>query len=299
VISSVAEFDDATVFERWALQALVPLPTARPHSSIKDIGNNAVRVAAETAVAVEYAGGVRKVDVDLRPLAFGTAWKVVDLLIELALAQSGLGTNGRLSITRKVREARTAAGVCPPLSTDRVLWAALTSAYAGTAEIRNSLVHRTAEVDKVTGRLTGRDDQGGPLSPVSADAQEAFCRAAQRAAQAVIARESSPRERSDLAWNLDQIVGIHGQQPIGGKRMHTAPLAIAPVQMSGAAVVVNPPALLAELRRNFPGRTAYDASFRLPDGQHLLVELEHAPQAEVAVDPAAPPAWATLWNGPG
>jgi hypothetical protein len=297
VISSLAEFDEATAFERWALQALVPLPTARPHVSIKDINNNAVRVIADTAIVRGYAGGVRRVNVDVRPLAFGTAWKVVDLLIELALSQSGLGTTNRMSINQKVRAARTAAGTCPPLSTDPDLWAAFTSAYAATAEIRHSLVHRLAEVDQATGQLTGRDDRGQPLSPASAADQEAFCRAAQRAAQAVLASTFSPRERSDLAWNLDQIVGIHGREPIGGHEMHSAPLAVAPTRMNGGAIREIPLEFGKDGGRVDQDRTAYDASFRLPDGRHLLVELEQAPPAEVAVDPATLPAWATFWNG--
>jgi hypothetical protein len=81
--------------------------------------------------------------------------------------------------------------------------------------------------------------------------------------------------------------------------MASAPLAIAPTRMSGPAVLVDAPALLAELRKNFPDRTAYDASFELPDGRHLLVELEQAPTTEVAIDLTALPAWAVLWGGPG
>ena len=41
---SLLEFDEATAYERWALAGLVLLPTARRHSAVKDIENNAVRV---------------------------------------------------------------------------------------------------------------------------------------------------------------------------------------------------------------------------------------------------------------
>ena len=95
MISSVTEFVEATAFERGALEGLVPLPTARPHSAIKDIQNNAVRVTMGTAVVRVYAGGIKEVHVDLRPLAFGAAWKVIDLLIELARGMTrccGCGT---------------------------------------------------------------------------------------------------------------------------------------------------------------------------------------------------------------
>jgi hypothetical protein len=299
VISSLVEFEEATAFERWALGALVPLPAARPHRAVKDIENNAVRVTAGTEVVRVYAGGIAEVQVDLRPLAFGAAWKVIDLLIELALSQAGLGTGGQMTIADKVKQVKKAVGNCPPLSSDNALWSALMSVYAGTEEIRHSLVHRRAEVDQATGELTGRDKNGQPLVPITAEQQEAFCRVAQRATQAVLAKAISPRERSDLAWNLDQLVNLHRQALLGGQQMAHAPLALAPTRMSGSAVLVNAPALLGELRKNFPDPAAYDASFELPDGRHLLVELDQAPSTEVAVDPGALPAWAVLWEGPG
>lgn len=296
MISSLTEFGEATAFERWALGALVPLPAARPHSAIKDIEHNAVRVMAGTAVVRVYAGGIKEVHVDLRPLAFGAAWKVLDLLTELALSQAGFGTRGRMAIAEKVQHANAAAGLCAPLSNDNALWSALTSVYAGTAQIRHSLVHRLVEVNQATGGLTGRDDNGQPLAPVTAEHQEAFCRAVQRATEATLAQAISPRERSDLAWNLDQLANLHGLPPLGGHQMAPAPLAVAPTRMSGTTILVNAPALLSELRRNFPDRTAYDASFKLPDGRCLLVELEQAPTTEVAIDPQALPGWAVLWD---
>ena len=87
-----------------------------------------------------------------------------------------------------------------PLTADRVLWRTLTSTYAATMQARHSLVHRLAEVDQATGALTGRDESGQPLIPITADQQEAFCWLVQRAAMAVLAGQISRRERSDLAW---------------------------------------------------------------------------------------------------
>ncbi len=298
MIASLTEFEDATAFERWTLEGLVPLPAARPHSAVKDIENNAVRVMVGTAVLRVYAGAVKEVHVDLRPLAVGAAWKVLDLLVELALWQGRLGTRRRTTIADKVRLASGAAGQCPPLSRDVALWRALTGTYVGTEEIRHSLVHRRAEVERATGELTGRDRSGQPLVPISAAQQESFCRAVERAASAVLANNISPRERSDLAWNLDQLAHLHGQPTIGGQEMAPPPLAVAPSRMSGASVLVDPSALLSELRANFPDRAAYDASFALQDGRHMLVELEQAPQTEVAVDPDELPSWAVLWGGP-
>jgi hypothetical protein len=83
-IATLTEFDESTAFERWALAALVPLPERLPHVQVWDISQNAVAVTPEPAVVRVYAGGLREVYVDVRPLAFGAAWKVLDLLVELA-----------------------------------------------------------------------------------------------------------------------------------------------------------------------------------------------------------------------
>lgn len=91
---------------------------------------------------------------------------------------------------------------------------------------------------------------------------------------------------------------MHGLNAIGGIEMASAPLGVVRARMSNGAVLVDATSVLTELRSNFPDRAAYDASFELPDGRHLLVELEQAPQAEVAVDLAALPSWAIMWPGP-
>ena len=153
------------------------------------------------------------------------------------------------------------------------------------------------QVDRATGALTGRDEQGNVLPSITADHQEAFCRAVQRAAQATLAQAISARERADLAWNLDQLGQLHGQTTLGGQPMELVPLGIAPTRWSGNDVLVDAQALLSALRQNFPERTGYDATFKLPDGRHLLVELEQAPWTEVAVDLNNLPDWAHLWEG--
>jgi hypothetical protein len=57
-------------------------------------------------------------------------------------------------------------------------------------------------------------------------------------------------------------------------------------------VVVRKDDLLAEGRRSFPGVDIFDASFRLPDGRRLVVELEQVPEGTTTVDPDHLPPWA-------
>jgi hypothetical protein len=298
VIRSLPEFADSTTFERWALEALVPLPVTRPHQRVKDPIARHVWVTAGTAIARAYAGGVREVYVDLRPLAFGAAWKVLDLLIELALSNTGAYPNaGQLPIADKQQAARQGQGTCIPLSGDAALWRTLTASYDATTEIRHSLVHRLAEVDKATGTLVGRDRSGQPLLPITADQQEAFCRAVQRAAAAALTGRISPRERSDLTWQLDQLQAHHQQPLLGGQELRPPPLIIAPASMANGHLVVDVPMLRQEAQSSFPEEHQVDATFALPDGRHLIGQVESAPGSVVNVDLNDLPDWLEEWEG--
>ncbi len=52
----------------------------------------AIRVGGTIEVSTSF-GGVQRT-IELRPLAFGAAWKVLDLLIELALHRASRSPNG-------------------------------------------------------------------------------------------------------------------------------------------------------------------------------------------------------------
>lgn len=291
MISTLDEFEESTAFERWTLEALVPLPPRRPHRRSKDVATNHMRVTAEPAVARLYAGGVQEIHVDLRPLAFGTAWKVLDLLLELAFVNAGTtSTTGRLSIRTKQNLAAQRHGNLPPLTADRALWRTLTGLYAGTTEARHSLVHRLAKVDRATGALTGHDENGQALVPITAEQQEAFCRAVQRAATAALTRRISPRERSDLAWQLDQLQARHQQPVLGGVQFQPPVLLIVPAHLSGGQLVIDIPALLQAAQSSWPDRHI-DARFSLLDGRHFIAEVESAPTSVNTVNLNNPPDW--------
>jgi quercetin dioxygenase-like cupin family protein len=291
MITAVDKFEESTAFERWTLEALVPLPPRRPHRRSKVVATNHLRVTPVPAVARAYADGVQEVHVDLRPLAFGAAWKVLDLLLELAFANAGTtSSTGQLTIATKRNLAGRGHGNLPPLTADRALWRTLTGVYAGTTEVRNSLVHRLAKVDRATGALTGHDRQGQALVPISGDQQEAFCRAIQRAAMAALTGRISPREHSDLAWQLDQLRAHHQQPVLGGVQFQPPVLLIVSPNPSGGQLVIDIPALLRAAQSSWPDRHI-DARFSLPDGSHFIAEVESAPASVNTVDLNDPPNW--------
>ena len=140
----------------------------------------------------------------LRPLLFGTAWTVLDFLLEEALAAAGETPDlakGNWSIDRKRRYARAGAGQPATISTDA--WQALMLTYAETSELRYSLVHRAAFTDLATQALVGHNRNGGRLRPMTVDEQEAFVRAVLRAAGLVTAaaHEGATPMTSCTSWD--------------------------------------------------------------------------------------------------
>ncbi len=114
--------------------------------------------------------------------------------------------------------------------------------------------------------------------PITADHQEAFCRAVQRAATAALTGRISPRERSDLAWQLEQLQAHHQQPLLGGQELRPPTLIIAPVSMANGHLVVDVLMLLQEARSSFPEDHQVDATFALSDGRHLIAQIESAPR---------------------
>jgi len=286
---NLSDLNDATEFERWALSGLVPLPATRPHSVVKDTTKNAVEIRLGTAQISVVAGG-KTVAVDILPLAFGLAWKILDLQAELAFDSSGLipSRGQRWLFKDKVRHARAGSGSCLPLSADSPVWQALLTSYAKTTQVRHSLVHGQADF-LPNGDLVGHDTQGRPLPPLTRPAQEAFCRAAQRSLNATLNGTITLRERADLAFHLDQLSVIHGLLAIGGVELDHPPLILA--DGTGNPVRLDIPQLLQEALSSWPSLKQFDLGVRLPDGRTLVGELEYAPKRIVEFDPAQPPDW--------
>lgn len=231
----------------------------------------------------------------LRPLLFGTAWTVLDFLLEEALALAGDTpdlANGNWSIDRKRRRARGGVGQPPTVSEDA--WQALMVTYAETAELRHSLVHRGAFTDPATQALTGHDRSGGRLRPVTVIEQEAFVHAVLRAAQIVTSMTADERYADDLVHHLGKLAGIHRvalpRLPVD-LRLARLTVIVPADTASPGCYVLDVPAVRAAWGQ--PGRRWVDLTILFTDrpGQELRGRLEHAPDQVVSIDPAAPPAW--------
>ena len=189
---------------------------------------------------------------DLRPLAFGAAWKVLDLLQELAFSQAGLGgaPGAWRALRAKVDRAKRTAGLSPPLTYDaRAVACAHGRLRSNGGHSEHSLVHRASRGRPDDGRVhwsrrpgqrTSFDHRGLPTSVLQGGST---CGAGDPE------QTMSARERADLAWNLDQLGGLHGQLTLGGQPMEMVPLGIASTPFSGNDILVDAQALLSELRQ--------------------------------------------------
>jgi hypothetical protein len=288
LITTLAEFNDETAWEKTVLSLAFPLMPLSASGAVLDLRTKNVTISVGEAVSDQAVGEFRN---SLLPLLFGAAWKVLDLALELAFAMAGLVPRKgghKWSIDEKSQLASAHRGLLPGFSPSSDLWHALGFLYAGTKEIRHALVHRRVHVDPGTLELVGFDTQGGRLPALSYDEQVAFCRFSQRLSATIVQGSLSPREEADLRGQLAILRQHHGVASLG------TPAIRPPVQVIEnlpGSKEVDVPYLLGEARRTFPGAQYVDVELHLADNRILAGELEDAPPAVVKVDLAALPPW--------
>ena len=224
------------------------------------------------------------------PLLFGAAWKILDFGLELAFANARITppTRIRWLIKEKVSHAKSGDGSIPGFIPSSDLWRAITSLYVGTYGLRHTLVHRQIQVDATNQDLVGYDEQGAKLIPVKYDEQVAFCRFAQRFAQAICDQSLMHRLEGDLRGQLTLLQSLHGIGPLGGYP-NSRPVRV--VTDLAADNSLDIPTVMAVAKRTFSGAHYVDVEIHLGDGRLLVGELESAPQTSVSIDPKSPPSW--------
>jgi hypothetical protein len=281
-------FADETAFERLVLDGAMPLLPTSEARSVIDLRGPGVSVAVTPMPARVHVGDAPETVgfAELRPLIFGAAWKVLDLLVELA-------TRKRDTIEEKARKA--AANLVPavaPFDTQPDLWMRIMRLYASTKTLRHSLVHRQLKVDTATGRIEGTRRPGKPAPrPITEAEQSAFCRAAQGTAEAVIAGVLTGRQRDQFRWVLDELVAHHAQPLLGGSPVHgVIPVVLVDAEsVAPDEVAVDPLHVLGRAKQATPDPSHFDLRLFLPDGRILMGNLEDAPAHGVAFHIDHPP----------
>jgi hypothetical protein len=219
MIQTTVEFEDASSFERTTLASVFPLISTQAASASLDLRTSHGPVTVDLSLGGDLGGGARQALInELRPLLFGAAWKVLDLLFELAFHQCGLAPKktAKWDIAEKRAHATSNLGSCPPISSNPDIWMRLCALYANTVEARHCLVHRRFVLSS-SGDMTQIRTLSGVLQPdLTATEQEAFCRTARSVAAACLTSRFTNRERLDLIWWLDQQTRHHRAAELGG-----------------------------------------------------------------------------------
>jgi hypothetical protein len=199
------------------------------------------------------------------------------------------------SIADKKNYASQHRGRCTAWVTHYDLWERLCDTYGATVEARHSLVHRRFSLSTNGDMIDIRDLNGRPQADLTVAEQEAFTRMAQRVASATLAVALSNRERSAIAWLLDQLTAHHKKPLLGGSEAGPIPAVWTDATRTRDGWAVDADYANGEVRRVFGARPFYDIEIHFPETglPPISAPLEDVPAGPtVAVDPRSPPIWA-------
>lgn len=152
---SPTDFEEKTEYERLVLDAAYPLIARRATGVTIDVtrrGHRGIKIGLPPLEdkcefpplgGGEIQEGDQPVTLDIRPLIFGAAWKVLDLLVEGVIGHStGKGMQVKDKLAKLLSEPAPT-----PFSGETKLWERTVAIYSSTAEMRNCIVHRRFRVD--------------------------------------------------------------------------------------------------------------------------------------------------------
>jgi hypothetical protein len=206
---SPGDFAEDTDFERFVLDRL---GTHRPRppepGSTHDLRGQRPSISIQLGTVVSGEERRQELLRSLRPLGFGAAFKVLDMLIEHVLRANGASARHlRFSDKRDALTARPAQ-LPVPLDGRPDLWDRLAAVYVAFEEARHAVTHRRAQVTE-TGDLEVYES--GRLSDtVTSDEMQAFAGAVHAAAELVIDGTDDTRRAGIVAWCLNELQTRHG-----------------------------------------------------------------------------------------
>ena len=221
----LGQFEEDTAYERFVLDAIAtagqpPQPTPPPRDDLRGGGLSMFRHASDWLAADSVAQAIGR----FRPLGFGAAYKVIDVLVELVMRLNGAPCpKGRWTFAEKQKyvKASRPARLPIPLQVPRSHWPRIMGLYGAFLEPRHALVHRRATVQP-DGALAAVYRSGQSVPSVSKDEQDAFVQLTREVASAVINADAGRRRRGRIAWNLDLLYRHHGQRRLGARKPRAA-----------------------------------------------------------------------------
>lgn len=216
VAFSARDFAEDTDFERFALERLGP-HRVRPgdvdaifHDEADPVGGGRRRKQIHTLEpAVSGAQAQEELRASLRPLGFGAAYKLLDMLVEHVLRGNG-ARSGRLTFEYKSKRlAATRPALLPcPLDERTDVWDRLARVYTTFQDARNAVTHRRAQAT-AGGDLEVYDDGRTRTATIGSGQCAAFAGAVHTLAEAVIDVDRDPRRMNIVAWHLNTLIVYH------------------------------------------------------------------------------------------
>jgi hypothetical protein len=292
MIASIPHFEESTAFELYVLETMVAGSEKHDGATLEFRGcATIIGVSMHESVSAEALEQQKR---KLMPLLFGAAWKILDLLLELALNRAGLARGStEWRIADKQRLASQGAGDRMVLGCSEAVWQALCRVYVATVEHRHCLVHREAKVDAVSGTLEGVDRQQRPLVPLTREHQLALSSIAGLAARAVLAGVLDPRTEDHLKYQLDVLRSHTGMTAFGVARASVPAQILLTLVQEHGTFVLDMTGVLGRAKTKLPDVAHFDVVIDIPgdSGRRLFARAENCPPGKSMIDVNALPPW--------
>jgi hypothetical protein len=284
------EFADDTAFERFALDQLGAhrVRVAEPKYIYGRWGITGKLGMAEEGIRLR-----EELRHSLRPLGFGAAYKVLDMLVEHALRAKRTVT-GRLTFHQKRKDlARRPRTLPMPLDARPELWDRLATLYIALGNARDAVTHRRFMVTQA-GDLQIFDDRRHLIDTIASAENEYFAAAVHAVAELVINARDDSRQANIVAFHLNALQSRHGLPalPATDPNAHRWLLEIDLIDLDDGRFRFE--AMRArDIIEHQPKPSLWD--LRLHAGGRVFVGLweEVVDQSAPALDfhPATPPVW--------
>jgi hypothetical protein len=223
---SAADFADDTDFERFILDRLGThrVRVASP-GAIHDHRGAAGHGHVIIGVGAAEGGGRRRQELrqSLRPVGFGAAYKILDLLVEHVLRANG-HTSIKQFATKTAALAQQPTSLPVPLDSHPGFWDRMASLYGNLQEARHAVTHRRTQVTP-GGDLEIYDNQTQIIDTVTSAEIASFVAAVHALAEGVIGGVQDERQINIVAWHLNALQPRHGSpalsasDPDAGRRL--------------------------------------------------------------------------------
>jgi hypothetical protein len=183
-------FDDDSAYDRLMLETVVGadlLLRELPSSSIDDLRGPSLSLERHVSDSLGAPARAELLD-RLRPPLFATAWKVLDLIVEL-IRELATGKSPRRGwpIEDKVKFVRgRPPGLPEPFISYPAFWTRLSKLYARLKEARHAIIHRRLK-RSASGGITPYGDKRRPLRTISVMEVDALVLASYGLAEELIA----------------------------------------------------------------------------------------------------------------